>query len=121
MKNVIKLAKGSLNNIFQDSFNKILSQQITHDRSYISVFDRVKLTCDIFDNSQNLACPYMQGFEIYDWIGFLILSLGCATQILTVVFFPQTDLLQNIFTCDDLFQKANRLRDFSAFIAKESG
>ena len=35
-KNVIKLAKGSLNNIFQDSFNKFLSQQLTHDRSYIS-------------------------------------------------------------------------------------
>ena len=35
-KNVIKLAKGSLNNIFQDSFNIILSQQLTHDRSYIS-------------------------------------------------------------------------------------
>ena len=31
-----KLAKGSLDNIFQDSFSKILSQQITHDRSYIS-------------------------------------------------------------------------------------
>ena len=28
MKNVIKLAKGSLNNIFQDSFNNILSQQL---------------------------------------------------------------------------------------------
>ena len=26
--------KGSLNNILQDSFNKILSQQLTHDRSY---------------------------------------------------------------------------------------
>ena len=26
----------SLNNIFQDSFNKILYQQLTHDRSYIS-------------------------------------------------------------------------------------
>ena len=36
MKNVIKLAKGSLNNFFQDLFNKILSQQLTHDRSYIS-------------------------------------------------------------------------------------
>ena len=36
MKNVIKLAKGSLNNIYQDSFNKILSQQLTHDRSYMS-------------------------------------------------------------------------------------
>ena len=34
-KNFIKLAKGSFNNIFQDSFNKILSQQLTHDRSYI--------------------------------------------------------------------------------------
>ena len=31
------LAKGSLNNIFQNLFNKILSQQLTHDRSYISV------------------------------------------------------------------------------------
>ena len=36
LKNVIKLAKGSLNNIFQDSFNKISSQQLTHDRSYMS-------------------------------------------------------------------------------------
>ena len=36
MKNVIKLAKGSFNNIFQDSLNKILSQQLTHDRSYLS-------------------------------------------------------------------------------------
>ena len=30
----IKLAKGSINNIFQDSFYNILSQQLTHDRSY---------------------------------------------------------------------------------------
>ena len=36
-KTVIKLAKGSLNNIFQDSFNEILSQQLTHDRFYMSV------------------------------------------------------------------------------------
>ena len=34
-KNVIKFAKGSLINIFQDSFNKILSQQLSHDRSCI--------------------------------------------------------------------------------------
>ena len=27
LKNIIKLVKGSLNNIFKDSFNKILSQQ----------------------------------------------------------------------------------------------
>ena len=33
LKNVIKLAKGSLNNNFQDSFNKISSQQLTHDKS----------------------------------------------------------------------------------------
>ena len=33
------LAKGSLNNIFQDSFDKILSQQLTHDKLYISNFD----------------------------------------------------------------------------------
>ena len=37
LENVIKLAKGSLNSIFQDSFNKISSQQLTHDSSYISV------------------------------------------------------------------------------------
>ena len=36
LKNVIKLAEGSLNNIFQDSFNKILSEHLIHDRSYIS-------------------------------------------------------------------------------------
>ena len=30
------LEKGSLNNIFQVSFNKVLSQQVTHERSYIS-------------------------------------------------------------------------------------
>ena len=35
LKNVIKLAKGSLDNNFQDSFNKILSQQLTPDRSYM--------------------------------------------------------------------------------------
>ena len=29
--------EGSLNNIFQDSFNKVLSQQLTHDRSYTSI------------------------------------------------------------------------------------
>ena len=34
---ILLIAKGSLNNIFQDSFNKILSQQLTHDRSYIYV------------------------------------------------------------------------------------
>ena len=34
-KNVIRLAKGSLNNIFQGTFNNILSQQLTHDKSYI--------------------------------------------------------------------------------------
>ena len=36
LKNVIKLAKGLHNNIFRDSFNKILSKQLTQDRSYIS-------------------------------------------------------------------------------------
>ena len=32
--NIIKHAKGSLDNIFQDSFNKTLSQQLTHVKSY---------------------------------------------------------------------------------------
>ena len=31
-KNVMKLARGSLNNIFQDSFNKILSQKLTSEQ-----------------------------------------------------------------------------------------
>ena len=35
LKSIVNLAKGSLNNTFQDSFDKILSQQLTHDRSYI--------------------------------------------------------------------------------------
>ena len=29
-----------VNNIFQDSFNKILSHQLTHDRSFISVYPK---------------------------------------------------------------------------------
>ena len=37
-KNIIKLAKGSLYNIFRDSFNKIWSQQLTHNRFYTSFF-----------------------------------------------------------------------------------
>ena len=36
LKNVIKLSKRLLNHFFQDSFNRILSQQLTPDRSYIS-------------------------------------------------------------------------------------
>ena len=36
LRNVIELAKRSLNNIFQDSFDKILSQQLTDDIYYIS-------------------------------------------------------------------------------------
>ena len=36
LKNV-KLGKGLLNNIFQDLFNKILSQKLTHDKSNISL------------------------------------------------------------------------------------
>ena len=44
-KNVIKLAIGSLNGIFQDSFNKILFQQLTHDRSlcYMSFIRKFKV------------------------------------------------------------------------------
>ena len=33
------LAKVSLNNIFQDSLNEVLSQQLTPDRSYMSTFE----------------------------------------------------------------------------------
>ena len=42
LKNV-KLAKGSLNNILQDLFNIILSQQLTHDRSYVMVIRCAKI------------------------------------------------------------------------------
>ena len=43
---------GSLNNIFQDSLNKILSQQITHDRSYMSyVFNKFGADWLIFVNT----------------------------------------------------------------------
>ena len=41
LKYVMKLAKSSLNNIFQNLFNKILSQQLTDDRSYISGCSRM--------------------------------------------------------------------------------
>ena len=37
LKNVINIAKCSLNNIFQDSFIKISSHQLTCDRSYILI------------------------------------------------------------------------------------
>ena len=56
----MKLAKGSLNNIFQDSFNKILSQQLTHDRSYIS---------SIAFKGKMIRC-----FEFLDNINFLHLG-----------------------------------------------
>ena len=36
-KMLFKPAKGSVNNIFQDSFDKMLSQLFTRDRSYISI------------------------------------------------------------------------------------
>ena len=42
LKSVIKLAKGSHNNISQDWFNKILSQHLPHDRSCIS-YTRLRL------------------------------------------------------------------------------
>ena len=38
IKVFIKLVKGSFNNLFQDSFNRILSQQFTHDRSYSYIY-----------------------------------------------------------------------------------
>ena len=51
LKNVIyePLAKGSLTTFFQGWFNKILSQQLSHDRSYISLFykDLSKAICNL--------------------------------------------------------------------------
>ena len=32
LKNIVNLPRCSFNNIFQDSFNTILSQQLTHER-----------------------------------------------------------------------------------------
>ena len=42
----MKLTKDLLNNIFQDSFNKISSKQLTYDISYISIKfpDRINKT-----------------------------------------------------------------------------
>ena len=37
LKNVIKRAFGELNNVFQDEFNKILSQQSTNVRFFLSL------------------------------------------------------------------------------------
>ena len=56
LKNVIKLAKGSLNNIFQDSFNIILSQQLTHDRSYVSSKLLQVVDDEVFMISPNCLC-----------------------------------------------------------------
>ena len=63
LKNIIKLAKDALNIIFQDSFNKILSQQITHDRSYISLDNVIslhefsRLVTSIFSFPHNVFNP----------------------------------------------------------------
>ena len=45
MKNVIERAFGELNNVFQDEFNKILSQESTNVRLFLShyYFQRIKL------------------------------------------------------------------------------
>ena len=80
LKNVIKLAKGSLNNISQDSFNKILSQQLTHDRSYISVEKRL---------SQLLA-PACGAFV-------RLLFLVTIRQVLSFEKLPLGDLVRNLF------------------------
>ena len=61
LKNVIKLAKGSLNNIFQDSFNKILSQQLTYDRSYVCCFLRMKM----------IAFRHYIVFAVFMWLLFI--------------------------------------------------
>ena len=42
-KGLSKPSKGSLNNTFQDSVNKILSQQLTYDRSYIYLIKKKKM------------------------------------------------------------------------------
>ena len=62
-KNVIKLAKGSLNNIFQDSFTKISSHQLTCDRSYICVilprtnFEKAFSALKFNDSTSKLDSP----------------------------------------------------------------
>ena len=53
LKNVIKLAKDSLNNIFKDCFNKILSQQLTHDRSYMSYSFYIQ--CENLNDSEHMT------------------------------------------------------------------
>ena len=64
----IKLAKDSLNNIFQDSFNIILSEQLTHDRFYISLSYgyRINTVHRIIELSSNLFNPLPDDKSL-DW------------------------------------------------------
>ena len=59
LKKDIKLATGSLNNIFQDLFNKILCQQSTHDRSYMSV---VTMCSEGFLSKLRIVCKRVNPF-----------------------------------------------------------
>ena len=61
-KNIIKLAKGLINDIFQDLFNKILFQQLTHDRFYISGMTNVYLPFIIL--SDKCVWSHLQSCDI---------------------------------------------------------
>ena len=53
-KNVMMRAFGELNSIFQDEFNKILSQQLTQDRSYMSHYHNVQRISDSHNRIQQI-------------------------------------------------------------------
>ena len=59
-KMFFKPAKNSLNNIFQDSFNKILSQQLTHERFYMSCLN-LNHTIQTFNNLRKEAFENILG------------------------------------------------------------
>ena len=67
LQNFIKLAEGSLYNIFQDLFSKILSQPLTHDRPYISA-PLSQMGCNVRDTL------YQAGhhIQIYESINFTL-------------------------------------------------
>ena len=75
-----KLAKGSLNNIFQDSFNKTLSQQLTHDRSYVSIKNEVKREMFRFEQFFLFHQCFRKSLWSQLWIVSMINPIPCATN-----------------------------------------
>ena len=81
LKNVIKLAKGSLIHIFQDSFNIILFQQLTHNRSY--PIEHIVTTITFSFTETVFISSYLPSY-MCDWIFrftfFVLLSIISCQQ-----------------------------------------